>query len=418
MKQVKAVTDYHQKNYKELSLTKGSVYKVIQLSNNGAWILGHPIDSPIDEVGWFPATFVEENFEDEIRYYGKAKKYSKGGSMYWEVKDEEITVPSKFSFREKGSGNGEVRIHVIRAEFLYFKKVTVFIVRRSFGTEDYHCVCKTKRVKGGSGFPCWNEEFQIQSYNPEMEVIDIVISTEKNWKRAKGKVKRTCKIPLRSSIREFDYPGSQLRWFDLEDSNEFHLGRILLNIQYKSHSISSPISISTTEDRLQFGKIPRNWEKLSPITMFPCNSESILNIQEDFSDVPVDILVSGQITISTVQNSDCRQIIHSVKDTPLMDVVQCSVVSVKKLNKRDDVQDMLLSGKIKVTLKEKVVGDVVARENQLRQYLMSSMENCLHRVESEEEMNVCKEGLLNEIESEIRQRRLFQILNCLEARDE
>eukprot|EP01129_Flabellula_baltica_P006296 TRINITY_DN2340_c0_g1_i1.p1 TRINITY_DN2340_c0_g1~~TRINITY_DN2340_c0_g1_i1.p1 ORF type:complete len:415 (-),score=75.12 TRINITY_DN2340_c0_g1_i1:21-1265(-) len=412
MKQVKAHSNYQQRNNKELSLTKGKIYQVTQISNNGDWILGHLQDAPIEQVGWFPVSCVQETFEEDIRYYGKAKKYSKGGTMSWETLDEEIVMPSRLSYREKGTGIGEVRIHIIRAEHIYMKKLTAYVVRRHIGTGDATCICKTKRVKGETGRPVWNEEMEIQSYDPEMEVIEVSVSSEKIWKKAKGKSKRKCSFSLRSSSRDFDSPGSQLRWFELLDDSGYRLGRLLMNIQYISHSISSPLSLITTEERLQGGKIPRHWEKLSQ-TIFPCASESIIPLTDDFFVTPlIDVTLSGHIKITTVRTPDAIPIIREIKEKPLREVMRSSVDSVRRIDSKDRIKDVKLSGNIKIALRDSK-SHSEAEENKFRVFLKSSMENSIQRMGSDDDLSVSK-GLLPQIQEAIQQRKLYQILRRLE----
>eukprot|EP01129_Flabellula_baltica_P015549 TRINITY_DN7965_c0_g1_i1.p1 TRINITY_DN7965_c0_g1~~TRINITY_DN7965_c0_g1_i1.p1 ORF type:complete len:326 (+),score=39.72 TRINITY_DN7965_c0_g1_i1:54-1031(+) len=266
MKTVRAIHSYAQRNEYELNLTRGVLYQVIQVSPNSSWMYGYLVKDRKKRSGWFPTGYVE----DCCPFRRNVQSNDDLGS------DEEmIPFPVGCVFKEKGFGQACMRVHLVKAEIKKAKKISAFIYRKNVNIQEAEFLCKTKRLKNSCS-PIWDEEYRILSYDSEMEAIEIILSSEKKSK-VRSKPFAKCQISLRSCLRDFNAPGMKCRWITLLDENNIKAGSLLVNLQYiNSTSISSPVSLHTTLERLKTGKIPRSWSVLSG-SVLPCASESSIS---------------------------------------------------------------------------------------------------------------------------------------------
>eukprot|EP01129_Flabellula_baltica_P003171 TRINITY_DN12990_c0_g1_i1.p1 TRINITY_DN12990_c0_g1~~TRINITY_DN12990_c0_g1_i1.p1 ORF type:complete len:338 (+),score=58.27 TRINITY_DN12990_c0_g1_i1:59-1072(+) len=305
MKTVFAIYNYTRRNKSELSLIRGEYYHVSEISANGSWLYGNSVEERQNKSGWFPVGYVEECTYQQIAEYLR----------YAEDLDEYVQFPRKCSFIEKGYGaRGVVRVHVVRAELKKAKKVSAFIYRRQMNVAP-EFLSKTKTLKSTKN-PEWEEEHRVLSFDSEMEVIEILVSTEKKSKKVRSRAYGGCQISLRSCLRDFDAPKSKSRWISLLDENQIKVGSLLVNLQYKDITSISAVT----------RKRKKPWPVLSS-KVFPNISDSSIS----------GSVAEHSRSVSPSQSQTKFKIVHKVSDRAI-----AVTKSFKAVLSSSSIKNMLL----------------------------------------------------------------------------
>jgi hypothetical protein len=80
--------------------------------------------------------------------------------------------------------------------------------------------------------PYWNELFQVDINDAECEILCVRVCSGSKFTTSSDKYFGEVQFPLRGSVRDYDAPDYQYKWYDLVNDNKEVLGKIKIFIQY------------------------------------------------------------------------------------------------------------------------------------------------------------------------------------------
>ena len=127
--------------------------------------------------------------------------------------------------------------------------------------------------KGGvckkTNTPDWNEKFQLNVHDSEMEIICIRFGSG-GKKGLKGKnFMGEIEFPLRSSVRDFDKPNYQFKWYPVKHEGE-ELGQVKIFIEFvDTKEVGKPKDFQqvshigwSADGGFDINNIPPEWKKI------------------------------------------------------------------------------------------------------------------------------------------------------------
>jgi len=370
---VKAMSPYQARNDTEVSLNVGEIYTVYQTDGKGLW---WQTKNTNGRPGWFPASYttvVNESQTTPPPPQTETPKTPKPQETKTETpktpkpqqtetkqtqtqtettqtdedikmtvktvniqsskKDtgnkEDVPPPSRPPKIEKGDTTCYVSIQIVEAKNLLpiggsesKTNPTAFIFRREILDDGKgEKLFNTSTLKKTCN-PRWNEKFQINVNDAESEIIVIrFCHGSKPVFKGKGFLGEIS-FPLRGSVRDFDHPGYQFKFYPITGKSEKPpdpTGEVKIFIQYvDTKSVGKPTDFKqvshigwSNDGGFDIKNIPPEWKQIfqkagikkKDLENNPELAREVVNImnqaQEEAEEKGGDINITQEVKIST-----------------------------------------------------------------------------------------------------------------------